>query len=274
VKSCYAELLGVSRLVKPLNGIYILLIIKGAINMKNNNEDQFKIANDNIAVPLPLSNAENTEILFSKLLIQIAQSLSKPSFQTWFTNISINSVDLIKNTIVFGTDSKFKKEWLETRYLKLLSATLQTITNIDFTISFTVSLVSSRNSVNPPLILSSAFDFLFEGENNDYDEEYKDFIDSDELIQKSKLLSEKVRETQIYTNELFDKYFSDKANKTTGTVEERLVKLEENTLQIQSKQLEQDTIIDHMTILTTRLEAKIASFEEHAVKPSHSQEVE
>jgi chromosomal replication initiation ATPase DnaA len=199
------------------------------------------------------------------LLNQIRSQISKPSFTTWFENFSI--VDLVhKKSIVFATDTLLKKEWIENRYKSLVLDALIKIEDADYdTVTFFV-IEDSGKSDNSPQIESSAFGCLFEGVNNEFDEEYKDYIDSDELAQQSKLLREKIRENHIYTNELFEKI-------NRGKIE-RLVTLEENILQIHSKQLEQDNIIDHMTILTTRLEAKVASLEKRIVYPSHSQDVE
>lgn len=76
-------------------------------------------------------------------------------------------------------------------------------------------------------IVSSAYDFLFEGENNDYDSEYADYISN---------CNKNVKEL---------------------TIQERLSQLEAKILALYDKQQDQDKLIDRLSALSTRLEARI-----------------
>jgi hypothetical protein len=53
-----------------------------------------------------------------------------------------------------------------------------------------------------------------------------------------------------------------KAN-STATVEERLSLIEKQILMIQQKDVERDRVIDHLAVVTTRLEAKVSSIQKH-----------
>ncbi|MFM1655781.1 DnaA N-terminal domain-containing protein [Brevibacillus sp. B_LB10_24] len=126
-------------------------------------------------------NKTDKDTLLSQLLNALEQSLSKHLYETLFSGFSIKEMS-INNNIIFVADNKMKKEWIETRYSSLLKKLLKNITNNDFGISIVVIENDVRNSKNNPGIsVDSAYDFLFESENNGFDEEYKDYIDNKEL---------------------------------------------------------------------------------------------
>jgi len=75
-------------------------------------------------------------------------------------------------------------------------------------------------------IVSSAYDFLFVGENNDFDVEYADYI-------------------------------SDSSINAELTIHERLTQLEAKIQELYNKQQDQDKIIDWLSAYTTRLEAQL-----------------
>jgi chromosomal replication initiation ATPase DnaA len=69
--------------------------------------------------------------LHTKLLEEIKSQISTPSFETWFSDLTIE--DLTEdNTIIFGTNTNWVKEWLEQRYMRLIEQSLRTVTKSDF----------------------------------------------------------------------------------------------------------------------------------------------
>ncbi|MED1801997.1 hypothetical protein [Brevibacillus porteri] len=90
-----------------------------------------------------------------------------------------------------------------------------------------ITKMQSMTSEPPSGIVLSAFSFLFEGENNDYDKEYEDYI-SDSKIRVEEL-----------------------------TIQERLSQLEAKIHGLINKQQDQDKLIDRLTALITTLEARM-----------------
>ncbi len=76
--------------------------------------------------------------LRDKLLSEVRIKLSKPSFDTWFCDLDIKSIEVGKN-IVFEASSNFSREWLETRYTPLVTSLLKQITTCEYTVSFVAS---------------------------------------------------------------------------------------------------------------------------------------
>jgi hypothetical protein len=91
--------------------------------------------------------SEYMKTLLSKLLDDVRSHISKPAFDTWFSGFSIEGLN-IDESIVFGTNSKMKMEWIEQRYSKMLKATIKSITNADFKVSFIVSEYNAKNIDN------------------------------------------------------------------------------------------------------------------------------
>lgn len=64
---------------------------------------------------------EDTQV-WQTCLIDIESELSKPNFTTWFKNTSL--INLEKGTAVIGVPNDFVREWLQTKFHKLILKTL------------------------------------------------------------------------------------------------------------------------------------------------------
>jgi len=60
--------------------------------------------------------------LWQEVLMKIQTKLSKPSFDTWLK--STKAVSLIDSTLIISAPTVFAKEWLETRYVKMITSTI------------------------------------------------------------------------------------------------------------------------------------------------------
>ncbi|WP_151208772.1 DnaA N-terminal domain-containing protein [Paenibacillus yonginensis] len=81
-----------------------------------------------------IDQEENMLLLLKKLLESMSKQLSAPAFAYWFSDISIQELDI--DRIIFGTDTQLKMEWLEVRYSKLILETLKSITGKDYNLEF------------------------------------------------------------------------------------------------------------------------------------------
>jgi chromosomal replication initiator protein len=69
---------------------------------------------------------ENISDLWNKALEELEEKVSKPSFDTW---LKATKAEMIKDdTIIITAPNEFARDWLENRYLKVISETLQNIT--------------------------------------------------------------------------------------------------------------------------------------------------
>ena len=64
-------------------------------------------------------------VLWKNVLENVKGSINGPTFKTWFG--PIKPVSFKKNTLVVSVHSIFTKEWIETRYLSILSDSIQKV---------------------------------------------------------------------------------------------------------------------------------------------------
>ncbi|UUZ84037.1 hypothetical protein LJK88_09885 [Paenibacillus sp. P26] len=91
--------------------------------------------------------SEYLTTLHTKLLKEIKTQISTPSFDTWFSGLSIEDLK-DDNSIIFGTKTTMVKEWLEERYMSLIKKSLKTVTNIEFEVSFVLRTTEKSNRRN------------------------------------------------------------------------------------------------------------------------------
>src|SRR5665647_2374012 len=60
--------------------------------------------------------------LWQQVLAEIQTKLSKPSFDTWLK--STKAVSFIDSSLIICAPTNFAKEWLETRYVKMITTTV------------------------------------------------------------------------------------------------------------------------------------------------------
>lgn len=76
------------------------------------------------------------DLIWGEALNIIRQQLNIPTFKTWFENTS--PVTIYENTIIVSVPNSFAKEWLETRYLRLIKEAVNRAANHDLNIKFVI----------------------------------------------------------------------------------------------------------------------------------------
>lgn len=79
---------------------------------------------------------ENITDLWNETLERIKQKLSKPSYETWLKSTKAHSLN--GNTLVIAAPNEFARDWLESRYEKLLSDILYEVTGSELTVKFII----------------------------------------------------------------------------------------------------------------------------------------
>lgn len=67
---------------------------------------------------------------------EICKKLSRPSFDTWFNRTSGEKVS--STTYLVRSETEFQKEWLESRYKKLISEVIEKINGRHLELEFTI----------------------------------------------------------------------------------------------------------------------------------------
>ncbi|WP_018131402.1 chromosomal replication initiator protein DnaA [Effusibacillus pohliae] len=80
--------------------------------------------------------------LWQKALSLLEQTLSKPSFETWFK--ATKPLSLEGSTLVVSVPNDFARDWLESRYLGIIKETLSAITLRDMSVKFVIPQISEE----------------------------------------------------------------------------------------------------------------------------------
>ena len=76
------------------------------------------------------------DLIWGEALNIIRQQLNVPTFKTWFENTS--PVTIYENTMVISVPNSFAKEWLESRYFRLIKEAVNRAANNDLNIKFII----------------------------------------------------------------------------------------------------------------------------------------
>lgn len=76
------------------------------------------------------------EELWEKTLSEVKQDLNVPAYNTWFKKTS--PVMIHEDTLVISTPNSFAKEWLESRYAKMLKSIIYKVSQKNLDIRFTI----------------------------------------------------------------------------------------------------------------------------------------
>lgn len=79
---------------------------------------------------------ENISELWSKALIEIEKKISKPSFETWLKSTKAHSLQ--GDTLIITAPNDFARDWLESRYLHLISDAVYQLTGAELSIKFII----------------------------------------------------------------------------------------------------------------------------------------
>lgn len=74
--------------------------------------------------------------IWQKTLEQLKTQLSKPTFEMWFKNTKV--LEETENSIKVAVPSDFARDWIQTRYLSLISSTIKSITDQNIDIEYIV----------------------------------------------------------------------------------------------------------------------------------------
>lgn len=84
------------------------------------------------------------ERIWSDALQVISKKISKPAYETWFTNIEIEIDD---DVITLKTKNDFSRDWLENRYKSLIFEAIRAVAGQTFEIEFESRERPFRDSV-------------------------------------------------------------------------------------------------------------------------------
>ena len=77
---------------------------------------------------------ENIHDLWNRVLGEIEKKISKPSFETWLKSTKAHS--LRGDTLVIVAPNEFARDWLDSRYSRLIAETIYDITGEELAIKF------------------------------------------------------------------------------------------------------------------------------------------
>ena len=79
---------------------------------------------------------ENIEDLWNRILTNVQEKVSKPSFDTWLKSTKAHSLQ--GDSLVVVAPNEFARDWLEERYSPLISGVLYEITGEEFSVKFII----------------------------------------------------------------------------------------------------------------------------------------
>ncbi|MDG5789402.1 chromosomal replication initiator protein DnaA [Evansella sp. AB-P1] len=90
---------------------------------------------------------ENLNDLWEQALKMIEEKVSKPSFDTWFKFTKADSIDQGTNTIHIIAPNEFARDWLENRYLRIITETLHELTGAELEARFVLPKEDKSNDL-------------------------------------------------------------------------------------------------------------------------------
>ncbi len=79
---------------------------------------------------------EDLKYTWKQVQNYLEKYLSKPSFETWIKNTALINIDDLSGKVVIAVPNEFARDWLETRYTKLIKEALYFLTNRFYRITF------------------------------------------------------------------------------------------------------------------------------------------
>ncbi|MGV2886155.1 DnaA N-terminal domain-containing protein [Paenibacillus taichungensis] len=76
---------------------------------------------------------------------EISNKLSKPSYDTWFNRTSGEKIS--PTTYMIRSETEFQKEWLESRYIKMLTEVIGKLNGSPLDLQFTIGKTIPKNGV-------------------------------------------------------------------------------------------------------------------------------
>lgn len=88
---------------------------------------------------------KNIDDLWNQALVKIEKKLSKPSFETWLKSTTAHSLQ--NDTLIITAPNEFARDWLESRYLKLISETIYDLTGEELIIKVVIPQTQSESEL-------------------------------------------------------------------------------------------------------------------------------
>ncbi|MGE7763021.1 DnaA N-terminal domain-containing protein [Peribacillus sp. NPDC097895] len=85
-------------------------------------------------VQLHTESSDEHDDLFSLVKVLLQKKISKPSYETWFKDVFVSSIENDQMTLV--APNEFARDWLEERYAELIISLLKNINGKDYAIRF------------------------------------------------------------------------------------------------------------------------------------------
>src|SRR4030043_930749 len=82
--------------------------------------------------------------IWKNTLEDIKNKINLPTYKAWFEHIT--PLSLKKNCLTVSVGSSFAKEWLESRYLNLLSESIKKVTNNSYKIKIITVAPDNKNT--------------------------------------------------------------------------------------------------------------------------------
>jgi len=100
------------------------------------------------------------EKVWAAILEEIAQTISKPSFDTWFE--TTEAIDLNEHCLTVEVESEFQKNWLDQRYWNQINRIKDTILSEEIEVVFTVGNKKEATDIEEIVPAETQYDELLE----------------------------------------------------------------------------------------------------------------
>ncbi len=131
------------------------------------------------------------ESIWKNTLDDLKNKINIPTYKAWFEHIT--PLSLKKNCLTVSVGSSFAKEWLESRYSKILSDSIKKVTNTKCKVKIVTSPGSTRDTAN----------------------NYNTYIDK--TVEDTSLSSIKVKDSSFNTKYTFDTFVVGNGNRFACT---------------------------------------------------------
>ncbi len=87
------------------------------------------------------------ESTWMRVQSHLEKQLSKTSFETWIKNTALINMDDLTGEVIIAVPNEFARDWLESRYTKLIKESLYDLTNRDYRIKFVEGYAVEQGSM-------------------------------------------------------------------------------------------------------------------------------
>lgn len=99
------------------------------------------------------SSLEHLEELWKNVLSQVAQEISKPSFETWMKSTKLLAYDNNSSTVAIAAPNSFARDWLENHYSNLITGILTKLAGENLLVKFVVQKKQDSDDFDLPELM-------------------------------------------------------------------------------------------------------------------------